>query len=350
MSAGTPYGQYNLDNLKELPPVFFACGPEELLKDEFVAELEEQFPSKERERVKVYADEADSGDLTQELRGRGLFSAEKWVILKRLGQKEGGRTHLNRLYGEIEDYLEDPAPDATLIMMDSDHPYQSGRKTGSLARLVENSGGDSIIFWSPFKKELHKRVRDECRQHDVDMNPEALDMLVDKVRGKFSRIQKELQKLIQDTEPGGRITLEAVEEIVSEESSEDPFQSLKNALFSNEFTDVFKELDDLYRQGNVPPRIFYVVSRYLVNLRGIKRNLNEGDSLEGTLKQRGIPTSNRIQKQFRQALKSMRQEYPKDFFRNSYVAMKGTKYGKDPFNQFYLERYLLRTIPRLRSY
>lgn len=345
MSIGVSYDRWKEQSHDSRPNVVLACGPETTLKEEFRERLEERFPADDREVLSLYADEVEPEDLVQELRGQGLFSREKWVVLKRLGQREpGGTRPLARLYDTLEEYLQDPEPDTLLILQDADHPYEKGRKTGSMARAVESAGGWAIVFWPPFMNRLADRFRTAFEEEGVELDEGALDALLERSQGQYDHVRKEAEKLLEtDRET---ITREDVERLVPRAAAGEGYQALEETLAEGNLAGALNHVEDLWRQRESEPRVFTAVFRFFNQLRRL-RQLRRDGSLDGAMDQLGLPDQKSVRRRFRSAVNTYRGPFPPDFYRLAYRAARTAKYAPRDLARRSVEKFILRILPRL---
>lgn len=348
MGLGTPYDRWKNKSHSEIPPVILATGPEAQLKQEFLEDLKAEFTAEDRAVDRLYADETAPDKLAGELRSPGLFSASRWIVLKHLQHSQHSQTQLARHWETITDFVEDPDPETTLILVDSDHPYKKGRKLGSLANKVEAAGGWVIIFWEPFEKALRERVNNQLREADTKIDAAALQRLLEKTKGKLARVDMEVEKLAQlELE---RIDQGTVESVISEETAADIYQDLKDQLVGRDVDTVLHTVNNLLREGEAGFKIFSIIFSYLCKVRSLKRKVRTGSTLKEALDEMNIPTSKGIVKQYRKALKKITDSYPRDFFRASYSTAAKIKYSPDATGRLALEGFLVDLLPRLRSY
>lgn len=333
-----------------LPPAILACGPEDSLKGEMIDKLNSRFPADGREQLSLYADESSPAELIRELESPGLFSQSRWVILKQLEQKDGGRPELARYLDTVKEYLEDPEPDSLLILLDRAHPYQKGRKTGTLARAVEQAGGDVVVFWEPFENELYQRIREQLKENGLEWESGVIEELCNRCESKWSRIRQEVGKLIEWFETGDRIDREDVIHVVSDEESSDAFSELKEAMTAGDCSRLLEKLDEFYRtKSGGEYQIAHTLTHFLNDLRDVRAMTREGKSLKAALGEKNIPQSQGIIRDFKKALNQVRVRYPEDFFQRSYDVLKKVKYRGTPMNRRTLEQYLLKTVPEVKK-
>lgn len=345
MSIGVSYDAWQKDSHDSLPGVIFACGPETTLKDEFLEELQEQFPAEDREVLSLYGDEVDASDVLGELRGKGLFNEEKWIVLKRMGQSQrGGPPPLDRLYDSLCEYLEDREPGTLLVVQDADHPYAKGRKTGSFARAVESAGGWSIVFWPPFMNRLRSRFQKQFEQRDIDLHPEALQALMERSQGRFDRARQGAEKLL--TSELSEITREDVERLVPRSRADSGFEAVEESLARGEPGETLEHVQDLWRQREAEPRVFAAVFRFFHQVREL-RSLRRDRSLEDAMEELGLPDQKTVRKRFRRALKTLGGGFSRDFYRRAYHTARTAKYASRAVGQQAVETFILRMLPRL---
>ena len=351
MGLGTASNQWLKNLPDQLPPVIYACGPEFSLKQEMLERLQQEYPNSKREIISIYADEYSPSQFVQLIQTQGLFNPSRWIILKQLQVEEGGQPQLARYFDTLTDYVKDPEPDTVLFLFDSDHPYQSGRKTGGMVRAVENAGGAALVFWEPFHNQIYQRIQKTLDEQDLQYDAEAIEEIIHRCEGKWSRIKQELQKLQDWFSAGDSIGSDEVKRVVSDEESKDAYQPLKQAMTAGEYSRLFDKLEEFYRQSasGSEHRVTHILVHYLNDLRDIRAMCREGKSLEQALKEKEIPRSKKITGQYKKSLRQTNQEYPKDFFRRSYQVLKNTKYREKPFNRYSLEKYLLKMMPEVSS-
>lgn len=340
MGLGDSYDRWKSTDTEGIPPVVLASGPETELKEECLGTLRDQFEG-DPEEITFYADEATPEDFIQELRGRGLFNDAKIVVLKHLERRASGQgRQMARYESVVEDYLEDPEDGVLLFLMDQDHPYRQSRRTGSVAATVQNAGGDSIIFWEPFDDSLRDHVRSTLSDAGVRINPPAVQALLERTRGKFSRIKREVAKLVDSVED--TVTVSDVESLVSREQAADGLQALKDDLVAGEPGQLMTDLEDLWRQGEAPPKVLYVLFSFLNSVREVKQLRSSGESLESALSKAGLPDNKSVTKLFKRATNPGGVSLPRDFFRRSYETSRNAKYSEKRFARRVVEFFTLR--------
>ncbi len=348
MGLGIAYDRWQKKSYQNLPSVILAAGPEQALKDEFLKTIRSNFPADDREVVKLYADEIEPDKLANELRSPGLFTTSKWVVLKQLHGQHGAQTQLKKHWEIIIDFVENPEPDTLLILEDTDHPYKKGRKLGSLAGKIDSNDGWAIIFWEPYENALRDRMRKKLKEAGKSIAPQALQRLLEKTKGKLARADLEVTKLIQLEQE--QITVEDVENVVTEEAASDIYQELKDNLVSGQLDLTLRTVSDLLHEGEATFKIFSIIYSYLFRIRQIKRKVRGGTTLKEALEELNIPTTKGIIRQYRRALKKLTDSYPRDFFRNCYQTARKIKYNPPDTSRLALEKFLIKILPGLRSY
>lgn len=340
MGLGESYDRWKNNVPGTPPPAVLASGPETELKEECLDTLRDRFEGSPEE-ITFYADEASPEDVIQEIRGRGLFNDSKIVVLKHLERRAPGKgRQMARYQSIVEDYLEDPEDGVLLFLMDQDHPYRKSRQTGSVASAVEDAGGDSIIFWEPFDDALRDHVRSTLSEAGVQINPPAVQALLERTRGKFSRIKREVSKLADSV--GDTVTVNDVESLVTREEAADGLQALKDNLVAEDLGQVLTDLGDLWRQGEAPPKVFYVLFSFLNSVREVKQLRSEGESLESALSESGLPNNKSVKRLFKRATGPGGVTLPRDFYGRGYDTSRNAKYAEKSLARRAVEFFILR--------
>jgi DNA polymerase III delta subunit len=349
VSIGTAYGQWSPDGQDEPPPAILACGPENSLKQEMIDELQSTFPSSDREIISIYAHESSPEDVVRELSSQGLFNDSRWILLKQLANKETGQAQLSRYYDAIEEYLDDPEPNSLLVMFDDAHPYKGGRRTGGMARTVQDAGGEVIVFWEPFEKEMVQRIRTAFEKNDVEWETGVIERIIEKSQGKVGRMDNEVEKLIDFLGGEQRLTVEDVERVVSSEEAQDAYDDIKQALNDGSPARLVEALEEFYRQASSGEEVAvaHVILNYIQDLREIRRDVRGDSSLEEALSERGIPTSEGVKKQHRRGIKALAESFPRNFFREGYQLLRSVKYRNTPMNRRSLEQFVCENVPEI---
>lgn len=343
MGVGESYDRWTSNKPSSPPPAVLASGPETELKNDCLETLRSLMDAEAPEEITFYADEASPEQFVQEIRGRGLFNDSKIVVLKHLERRAPGQgRQLARYQPAVEDYLENPEENVLLFLMDRDHPYRTSRQTGAIARAVESAGGDSIIFWEPFDDSLREFVQSAFRDSDVAINPPAVQTLLERTRGKYSRLKREVEKLMNSVE--GTVTEDHVEALITREEASDGFQAIKDDIVGGEMDSLLTDLGDLWRRGEAPPKVFHVVFSFLNSVREVNQLRSEGVSLEEALSESGLPNNKSVKTLFKRATKRGGLKIPRDFFGKSYETGRSTKYSGKSLARRSLEFFVLRFI------
>lgn len=339
MGLGQSYDKWQNDKPSTVPSAVLASGPETELKEECLDTLRELF-DEAPEEVTFYADESSPEEVIQEVRGRGLFNDSKIVVLKHLERNASGHGYqMARYQSVIQDYLDDPGENVLLYLMDRDHPYQKSRQTGAVARAVDSAGGESIIFWEPFDNSLREYVQTAFAEAGMSIHPPAVQVLLKRTRGKFSRVKREAQKLVDSL--NDPVTEDDVRNFVTREEASDGFQALKESIVNRDPEGLMTDFEDLWHRGEAPPKVFYVVFSFLHSIREVKQLRSEGESLESALSNSGLPSNQSVKKLFKRATKPGALKISRDFYRESYETNKEAKYVGSPLDRRSVEVFAL---------
>ncbi|WP_300562451.1 DNA polymerase III subunit delta [Companilactobacillus sp.] len=137
------------------------------------------------------------------------------------------------------DYIQNPAPTTVLVIFATYEKLDSRKKiTKQLKKLatpVDAGKLDSHL--------LAKTINQELRQSDFSIEPQALDLLVNKTKGSYSQALNQLDKLKLYALKTKKIDVQAVNELVPQSLDDNVFELMNQILNKNIF-----EAEELYHQ------------------------------------------------------------------------------------------------------
>lgn len=148
-------------------------------------------------------------------------------------------------------YLRSPAPDACLALI--------GEKlapTDSLRAAVA-AVGDVLEFVAPRKAKFTEWVAKQAARLRLEMGPEEVRLLVERMGEHQHLVLRELEKLSAYAGPG-RVTTDDIEAVCSHTLEASVFE-LVDALAGGEGAQAFRALEELYAAGEDPSSLFYRV-------------------------------------------------------------------------------------------
>lgn len=192
-----------------------------------------------------------------------LFGEGAFVVVRNLDAWNAAQK------AKIVAYLEDPAPDADLVML--------GSKLGAREKLLAavNKSGEVHDFKQPTGKALAKWAVSHAKKQDFTLPEDVAGELVARCSDDKARVSREVEKLALYAE--GEATLEDVEALVSPDLQSNIFKFV-DALSEGDRRQALNLLEALLGTGEPPLRIVYMVRRQFRLLARAKALLEEGTS------------------------------------------------------------------------
>ena len=237
---------------QKIVPVYYLMGEEDYYIDKLSDVIVDAVLSKDERDFNldiVYGAEVNV-DKIIELAHAYPMMAERRVVLVREAQA------IRSLEG-LEAYLAHLTPTTVLIFCHK-HGKLDARK--SVAKAIQQVG---VVYESKklFDNQLPPFISQYMRQHDVDIEPQAVQMLAGHVGADLSRLTTEMDKLLLALPEGGRVVDAAIVEQQTGMSKDFNDFELMAALAQR---NIFRANQIVkYYQGN--PRSFAIV-RTLTNL------------------------------------------------------------------------------------
>ncbi len=191
--------------------------------------------------------------------------AEKKVIELRLATGKPGTQG-----GEaIAAYCERPAEDLLLLIAVPrlDRATQNSAWFGALGRA-----GVVVEVWPVERPRLSAWIAERLARQKQSAPPEVLEFLADRVEGNLLAAHQEVRKLSLAA-PEGRLTLELVQEAVSNVARYDPYVAAE-ALLAGDVERYVRVIEGLRGEGEAPPFVLFALSSALFALKNGERMFN----------------------------------------------------------------------------
>jgi DNA polymerase III subunit delta len=277
-------------------PVWLLLGPEEGEKAAFIAKVKVDLTAKhgEPEVTRFYAGESRMAQVVMCLRNQTLFSRHRLVILS-----DAEKVHLAEEAATLVEYVGDPAPDATLLLVSAGF---AGEMDKRVTAAVPKEG--QKIFWEMFDNQKQGWIANFFRQRKITIEPEAAEYILDMVENNTRDMRVECERLAQffgaepaethgaDVTPGaaegatqaplaqsaeyrGAITLESVERYIYHSKEENVF-TLFDRICEGDLAASVEVLDKilLAREAEATQLATGLLSQFR-KLAGLKRMLAE---------------------------------------------------------------------------
>lgn len=192
--------------------IYLFLGPEEGEKSAAIAEQREALRSRlgdELDEFNLYAFDTTPADLVGILRNGSLFGSGTFVRYKAVEQ-----LRRKEEIAPLLRYAEAPNENAMLILESSEIRVHEdlGKAAGS---------GGRRIFWEMFEDQKQAWLGGYFRRHQVTIDPDALELLLDLVENNTLDLRHEADKLIAFS--GDRVRVEDVERFVYHAREENVF-------------------------------------------------------------------------------------------------------------------------------
>ena len=215
----------------ELKPAYLLAGDEHLL----VLEAADALRAKARAQgysERVVLESSDSGFEWYELANTGaamsLFATRRLIDLRvPTGKpgKEGGEA--------IASYCESPPPDTILLVTATTWSKQHDAAWSAAIEEI----GTAAVFWPLKGNELHAWIAARAKKRGVELGPDAVELLVERIEGNLLAGAQEVDKLalLAGATPSAprRVDAAQLEQYVADSARFDVFQLVDAALLGD---------------------------------------------------------------------------------------------------------------------
>jgi DNA polymerase-3 subunit delta len=195
--------------------LYLLLGPEEGEKDAYVRRLLERI-ARERggppEVHRYYPFEMDLSEVLALLANGSLFAAFRLAVLHNAEELKSKRD-VDLLAG----YAAHPSPDTALLLLSA----EVGRMDKRIERLA--SKDQKIIFWELFESQKQSWVNSFFRTRGMNIEPEAVDFLLDMVENNTRELQAICERLALFFGKGARVGYADVERLLYHSKEENGF-------------------------------------------------------------------------------------------------------------------------------
>lgn len=257
-----------LERLPQALPVYLVTGDEPLLCGESIDAIRAHLRNLGfTEREVMHVDASFSWDsLLESANALSLF-AERKLIEIRLGNQKLSKAASDLL----QRYLANPAPDnALLIICDR---LERNVKQSAWFKSVEQIGA-VVEVWPIEADQLVQWLGQRSAAQGVQLDPEALQLLADRIEGNLLAARQELDKLAL-LYPGQRLSAEQVVQAVSDSSRFDIF-ALTDAALQSDPGRAQHVLQVLRQEGNEAAVVLWALTRDIRMLHRVTRALAAG--------------------------------------------------------------------------
>ncbi len=236
-------------------PIQAVVGPDTYLAEEALEAILKRVAGDDREESVqvVYGDETRWEELVATAQTGSLFAPHRAIVVRRADQLKGDEERIGA-------YVDDPSPDATLVLM----APKPDRRRSVWKRVLKDAQVHSA---QPKKgRALRAHVEEELRRRGLRLAPEGLDELIDRVGQDLRRLMGEVDKL--EAFGGGQKSLSAedVARVLGRGLGR-PLYLLGDAIAGRRMGDSLELIDELMGDGEEGLRILATLHRSLRQVR-----------------------------------------------------------------------------------
>jgi DNA polymerase-3 subunit delta len=252
-----------------LKPVYFLHGPEEYMKREFVRELVlAALPEGDRtfNLDIVYGDEFDAQAFDDRVQSFPLFASRRVLILKNFEALSTSNRE------RVTDRVEGLPESLTLVIESSSAKLETqGHK-----RLAAVAGkrGVAFAFDTLDENETLERVLGRFRREKVQVDADALDLLIESVGTQLIDIANEVDKILLSVPADGRVTRDTVASVVGRYRTDSLF-SVLDAVGAAAPATLIPRLATLLEAGEEPVFVVAMMLRRVVSLLEVQALMAE---------------------------------------------------------------------------
>lgn len=236
-----------------LAPVYLVAGEEPLQYKEVVDTIVKTAESQGyTERQIIYVETGfDWNSVLMEAASMSLF-ADKRILDIRLPSSKPGRDG----GAVLREYAGNPPPD-TILLLQVGRFDKGGANTAWVKAL--DAAGVFVQIWDLKPNETHRWVETRLQRAGFQPQPEAVQLLTERIEGNLLAAAQEVEKLCMVLDPGP-LSLDQVKEAVTDSSRFDIFE-LSDAALAGQAERAVRILEALRAEGLEPPQVLWALAR-----------------------------------------------------------------------------------------
>lgn len=212
----------------------------------------------------------DPGRLVDEATTFGMFGGRRAIWVRPTGRQ---------IAGTVEACLEVSLSDTTVVIEAGDLG-----KSAPLRTVCEASRRAlALPCYADAAKDIAGLVADVLRSHDLRIEPDARDLLIDSLGGDRLASRSEVEKLALYATGEGTVTVNHVSEVVSDVSAVSSDAAIDTA-FAGDMAALDERLMQLAQQGSAAPGLLALALRHALLLLGARERLDGGQDPESALR------------------------------------------------------------------
>ena len=275
--------QLSIHLQKQLLPVYVISGEEPLLVQESadairLAARERGFTGRELFHVEGNSSNYDWSSLISEANALSLFSDKKIVEIRIVNGKPADKGSK-----ALTDLCANPNTDNILLII---LPKLEKSALNSKWLKVLESLGAHIQVWPVKGDDLPKWIQQRLQQSGIQANPEALQILADRVEGNLLAAVQEIEKL-KLLSLDGKVNASTMSSVVADSARYNLFEFIDRMLMG-EAQSAAKSLRGLKNEGADPLSLLWAITRELRILVRASEQVALGQHSDWALKNAGV--------------------------------------------------------------
>ncbi len=183
----------------------------------------------------------------------------------------------------LQAYLANPNPDNVLLIVAGKIDKQS---TNSKWFKALDQAGAIVQIWPVDAQQLPRWIQGRLQQSGLSIDPDALQLLSDRVEGNLLAAVQEIEKL-RLLSDGGQVSVETIGESVADNARYNLFAMTDHALSGNTVA-ALKMLHGLRAEGTESPVILWSLSREIRLLYQCQRDIAKGQSANRAMQEQRV--------------------------------------------------------------
>ncbi|NIM19903.1 MAG: DNA polymerase III subunit delta [Candidatus Latescibacteria bacterium] len=259
--------------------VYFLYGPEEYLKKEFLSEIiQAVLPERNRTfNLDIFhGDEFDKAAFDDRMRSFPLFADNRLIVLKRF--EDLSTANKDWVIDRIGKF-----PDALVFVAESAVDKLDTVRLKAMKKTAEDRGA-AIRFDHLSETETLARVKSRLSKEGLDIEQDALELLIDSVGTNLSDLLNEVEKIALNAAGSTSVTRSVVSEVVGKYRTEDLF-AVRNLITRDQNVhELVRRLDRLIDAGEEPVFVLAMLLKRVVELLRIKSLAEESRRGTGSIR------------------------------------------------------------------
>lgn len=281
---------------KRTPPVIFFLGPDAYERERCRGELFEVLLKPEDREAGLSRYDLDSSTLAEacdDARALSLFAPVRVIHVigaeAALPHGRAGKDEESAAFQSLGEYLQHPTEGATILLESGRYEFDNDDKA-KVERIRKFYAAVPWVVEFPRFTDAAARtlVRELAAIHQLQMDSRQVDLLVEMLGADASRISAELEKLALFLGPGGEVTEERIDTLVTGAKSTTIFR-LVAAIGAGNRTEALGLLDTLIRQNEyLPLALTFLSTQFRMALAARELNLRGAQQIQSHCQRMGI--------------------------------------------------------------